>query len=175
MLGGSQYRRRAEALRILAAGHQLAVHELAAAFDGGKLADNLPRLAVTKADALTADERKRILAGIVRRNGSVSDTHHPDRERIDRAVDTNAMPQFVLEGPAAGLLTELEGLSKLATLQWYRSHGLRVTPDALQPVAGMAESSSFARVMQTRADYFGSLAELPQRPRLVPQRRMRRL
>lgn len=170
LVGSSQYRSTAEALRILAAGHSLAVHELAAAFNGGKLADNLPRLAVTKAESLTADDRKQILAGIARLNGSVFDTHPPDRERIERAVAANATPQFVLEGPAAGLLTEIEGLSRLATLQWYRSHGLQVTPDALQPVAGIeADSNNLARVIQTRADYFGALAELPQRLRLLPQ------
>jgi len=170
LVGSTQYRSTAEALRILASGHHLAVQELVAAFDGGKLADNLPRLAATKAASLTADDRKRILAGVERLNGSVFDTHPPDRARIERAVDADAEPQFVLEGPAVGLLTEIDRLSRLATVQWYRSHGLNVAPAALQPVAGTeAESNTFARVIQMRTDYFGGLVNLPQRARLVPQ------
>jgi Zn-dependent protease with chaperone function len=170
LIGSAQYRRTAEELRILSAGRYLAVQELAAAFDGGKLADNLPRLAMTKAASLTADDRKRILAGVARVNGTVFDSHPPDRARLERAVAANAAPQFVLEGPAARLLTEIERLSRLATLQWYRSYGIQVSPDALQPVAGVeAESNNFARVLQTRVEYFGALADLPQRPRLLPQ------
>jgi hypothetical protein len=125
---------------------------------------------MTKAASLTADDRKRIIAGVARVNGTVFDTHPPDRARIERAVAANAAPQFALEGPAARLLTDAERLSRLATLQWYRSYGIQASPDALQPVAGVeAESNNFARVLQTRAEYFGALADLPQRPRLLPQ------
>jgi Zn-dependent protease with chaperone function len=176
LTGSAQYRHTAESLRILSAGHYLAVQELAAAFDSRKLADNLPRFAVARADALSVAERQRVIGGIARVNGSVYDTHPPDRVRIDRAMAIAAPPRFVHDGPAARLLSDIERSSRLATLQWYRSCGIDVKLDDLQHMAGIeADTNKLASAGKTRATYLGVLADLPQRPRLMPQARLREI
>ncbi len=162
LLGSGQYAKTAERLRILATARQVALNDLDIALDTGKKVDNLPRLVAMRAEAFSAAELDRIRASIEDVNTSVFDTHPTDRERIDRAVDADMEPCFEFDGPATGLVRELERLSKLATLQWYRSYDIDATPDDLLPVDAFdSETDNLKRAEEANRKYFGELEGLP--------------
>ena len=162
LLGSEQYAKTAERLRVLAAGHQVALNDLDIALDTGKKVDNLPRLAALRAESFSDAELDKIRASIEEVNTSVFDSHPTDRERIDRAEDADIEPCFEFEGPATGLIRELARLSKLTTLQWYRSFDIEVEPDELLPVDAFdSETDNLKRADEANRRYFGELAELP--------------
>lgn len=162
LLGSRQYPKTAERLRILAAARQVALNDLDIALDTGKKVDNLPRLVAMRAASFSDAELDRVRASIDDVNTSVFDTHPTDRERIDRAEAADMEPCFDYEGPATGLVRELERLSKLATLQWYRSYDIEATPDDLLPVESFdSETDNLKRADEANRRYFGELAELP--------------
>lgn len=170
LLGSARYGETAENVRILAVGHELAVRDLSAALDGDKKVDNLPRLAAIKTAKLSESDRKRIVDSIEEVNTSVFDTHPTDRARLRKALEADLPPQFTLDGPAEKLLCEIDRLSQLATLQWYRSHGIDIVPSEMTPLADIeADVDAFDKAKQFREHFFGAIERLPQKFRLPPQ------
>ncbi len=145
LVGSDAYQKTAEAMRMLAAGHQVAVTDLSLAFDSDKKIDDLPRLAAMKAAAFSDKDRRSIMAQVEEVNTSVFDTHPCDKERIRKAVEANAEPRFVHNGPAEKLLRERDRLSKLVTLQWYRSFGIDVSPGDLLPLSEFASETELLK------------------------------
>ena len=163
LVGSSAYEKTAERMRMLGAGHQVAVADLSLAFDSDKKVDNLPKLAVLKTSRFTDRERKEIMSYVEETNTSVFDTHPSDKERIRKAMKANAEASFSHTGPAEKLLREPDRLGKLVTLQWYRSLGIHVTPDDLTPLEEFASETDLLKTAdQSMRAYFGDLAITPQ-------------
>ncbi len=163
LVGSSAYEKTAEGMRMLGAGHQIAVADLSLAFDSDKKVDNLPKLAALKASRFTDRERKEIMSYVEETNTSVFDTHPSDKERIRKAMEANAEANFSHTGPAEKLLREPDRLGKLVTLQWYRSLGIHVTPDDLMPLEEFASETDLLKTAdQSMRAYFGDLAITPQ-------------
>ena len=170
LTGSESYERTAVAMRTLGAGHQLALEDLSLAFDSDKKVDNLPRLAAMKAASFTEQQRREIMAQIEEVNRSVFDTHPSDQARIRKAIDADMPARFVHTGPAEKLLREPDRLSRLVTLQWYRSLGVEVSPDDLVPLAQFASETELLQEAESSIrEYFGDLDRVPQhRPLLTP-------
>lgn len=163
LLGSEQYPRTAEALRLLMAGHHVAMQDLGIALDGDKLVDNLPKLAVMKSQRFSEMDKHKIMTGFDEINTSVFDTHPTDKERIRKAAEASLPAQFELEGPAENLLMEVERLAKLATLQWYRSVGVDAAPDDLTSLDDFdSETDHLEQAEKSSTKFFGSLERLPQ-------------
>jgi hypothetical protein len=161
LVGSEQYERTAKDMRVLGTAQSRVLDEIGGALSAGTMVDNLPCMFARRAHLFTDQDRKRILAGIEEVNTSIFDTHPADQERIRAAHQANARPQFEFEGSAQGLLRELERLSKVATLQWYRSLGLDVQPGDLVPVASVeAEVQLLERATRADEEYFNGLADL---------------
>lgn len=162
LVGSKQYAHSAVCLRVLASAYQDALGDLDLALDSNKKVDNLPRMVALRAERYSDEERERIAASIEDVNTSVFDTHPTDRERIDRAEDAEMEPCFNFDGPASGLVRELERLSKSATLQWYRSMGFETTPDELIPLDEFeSESENLRRAESANQAFFGELVDFP--------------
>ena len=170
LIGSKDYENTAATLRVLGAGYQVAVSDLDLAFDSDKLVDNLPKLVALKTSKFSKMDRQRIAASIDEINTSAFDTHPADKERIRKAEEADLAARFVLPGPASKLLRDLERISKLATLQWYRSFGFSVAPNDLIPLDEFAsETESLERAAKARSEYFGTLDEVPEHlPLLKP-------
>jgi Zn-dependent protease with chaperone function len=163
LVGSSAYETTATAMRILSAGHQVAVNDVSLAFDSDKKVDNLPKLAALKAAKFTDKDRQAIMADVEEVNTSIFDTHPSDQARIRKAVEADAQARFVHTGPAEKLLREPDRLSKLVTLQWYRSFGIDVSPDELTPLEEFASETDLLNAAgQSIRDYFGDLNMAPQ-------------
>jgi len=66
------------------------------------------------------------------------------------------------EGPATGLVRDLDKLSKLATLEWYRAHVIDVAADDLVPLEAFeSEAENVRRATDSNHRYFGELSDLP--------------
>ena len=170
LLGSAEYRNTAETLRILNAGHQLAAQDVYLALNNDKWVDNLPKLAELKRGKLSEKQRIEIVASIGEVNKSMFDSHPTDQARIRKAVDAEAVPHFKHSGPARGLLCDIERLSRLATLQWYRSVGVDVKPADLTPLSEFeSESDNLEQASRANANYFKVLDELPQHLPLLEQ------
>jgi len=163
LVGSAAYEKTAEGMRMLGAGHQVAVADLSLAFDSDKKVDNLPRLAALKASRFTDRERMEIMSYVEETNSSVFDTHPSDKERIRKAMEANTEASFSHTGPAEKLLREPDRLGKLVTLQWYRSLGIHVTSDDLTPLEEFASETDLLKTAdQSMHAYFGDLTMAPQ-------------
>jgi len=163
LVGSAAYENTAASLRLLIAGHQQGMNDLFMALDGDKLTDNLPKLAANNAARFSAADRQEIMTSFDEINTSVFDTHPTDHARIRKALEADVPAQFEHTGPAARLLREPERLSKLATLQWYRSIGVDANPDDLQPLDEFDSGSDLLkRAELSIMEYCGDLDRLPQ-------------
>ncbi len=161
LVGSEHYEHTAKAMRLLGAAQARVLDEIGGALAAGTMADNLPCMFARRAAQFTDQDCKRILAGIEEMNTSVFDTHPADQERIRAARQANAASRFDFEGSAQGLLRELERLSKVTTLQWYRALGFDVQPSDLVPVASVeAEVQQLERATQAAEEYFDGLTDL---------------
>jgi len=154
LLGSTQYRKTAIQLRVLSQGSFFARNELEQALANGKYADNLPKLIADKAASFTKQDINRIAAGIDDVNRNIFDSHPADNARIKRAFESNLEPKFNHTGSAQNLIKELERLSKLSTLQWYRFMGIDVSPDDLTSLGSIQDTiGSQKRLNASKLNY----------------------
>ncbi|MDJ0910638.1 MAG: M48 family metalloprotease [Woeseiaceae bacterium] len=162
LLGSDRYEKTAERITLLGAAYQVTLSDLDMAMDAGRKVNNLPRMVALRADGFSADEIKRITASIEEVNTSIFDTHPTDQERIRQARDAGMRAKFELQGSARGLLRDLERLSQVATLQWYRSFGIAATADELLPIEEFeSETDALTHASESIEKYFGVLGDYP--------------
>ncbi len=162
LLGSEQYERIAKRARVLDAAYQATIADLDIALDAGKKVDNLPRMVALRADGFSEEDVEKIYAGIEDVNESIWDTHPADKERIRAARESGLEPKFDFKGSARGLLREIDRLSQMATLQWYRSFGIPTSADDLLPIEAFeSETDALTRASESIENYFGSLGDYP--------------
>jgi len=158
LVGSAAYAKTALAMRTLGAGHHMAVADVSMAFDSDRKIENLPRLAAQISANFSDQERQAIMAEVDEVNASVFDTHPSDKARIRKAKEMNMPAHFVHTGPAVKLLREPDRLSRLVTLQWYRSFGVDVGPDDLIPFESFASESGLLKdADESIREYLGEL------------------
>ena len=160
LVGSAAFESTSINMRRLVAGHQDAMQDVLLALDGDSKVDNLPKLATMKAERLTQEQLNKIRADVDLVDTNTFDTHPPDRDRIRRAQEADLPAQFVHTGPAERLLREPERLSKLVTLQWYRSIGIDLTPKDMTPLAKFtSESDLLDSADSALKNYFGDTVQ----------------
>lgn len=158
LVGSNAYEKTANAMRTLGAGHQMAVADVSMAFDSDRKVDNLPKLAAQKSANFTDKEQQAMMADIDEVNSSMFDTHPSDKARIRKAKEMDMPARFVHTGPASKLLREPDRLSRLVTLQWYRSFGVDVGPDDLIPLESFASETGLLKdADDSISEYLGEL------------------
>lgn len=162
LLGSGRYEKTAERIAVLGAAYEVTLTDLDMALDAGRKVNNLPRMVALRADGFSSEEIERITADIEEVNTSIFDTHPTDRERIRQARDADVEAKFEFDGSARGLLRELERLSRIATLQWYRSFGIAASADELLPIEAFeSETDALTHASESIQKYFGLLGEFP--------------
>lgn len=162
LVGSEQYARTKESFALIAALRQAAVGDLESALDAGRMVDNLPRMIAERAERLDASERARLLDAGDEEHADRRGSSPPRRQSVRRTAEPEAEAALHFEGPASGLVRDLDRLSKLATLEWYRAQVIDVAPDDLLPLEAFeSEAESQRRATDSNHRYFGELSDLP--------------
>ena len=171
LLGSDGYENAVQRVRVLAAAYEATLSDLNIALDGGKKVDNLPRMTALRADGFTDEEVERIKASIQEANTSIWDTHPSSKERIRAARMAVMKPKFDFKGSSRGLLREIDRLSQMATLQWYRSFGIQTSADELLPIEAFeSETDALTHASESIEQYFGALGDYPLHLDLPPEK-----
>jgi predicted Zn finger-like uncharacterized protein len=135
MVGSETFEQTSLRMRELGLAWSAAQNELVSSWRDRRLPDDLPRLVLVEASKIPEPLREILKSASENGKTGLFDTHPCDRERIAKAYDEDTDGIFHLEGPATDLFRDFDGLSRLATFEYYRSLlGREVTKDQLYPI-----------------------------------------
>lgn len=173
LAGGATFEATMRRLAELSAAHRMAIDDLSASWDEGRLADDLPALIVADADRMPESLRESVRRHAAESTTGLWNTHPAPRDRVAGARREDSPGVFRDAGaaalPAGALFRDFPGLCRAVTAAYYREVlGPSFNPDALRPVAELVARRAGAQEAEaTLGRYFlGVLC--PLRPLPLP-------
>ncbi len=138
--GSRAFEETAKRLPVLELARQKAFAELGDAWAEKRLGDDLAELVVAELMTIPPKDQDEFLKEHLKGKGSLWDTHPPDTRRIEAAKAAKRDGIFTIDAPASAVFADFHGLSKAASLTFYREQlEDEVTPANLVPTAALLE------------------------------------
>jgi Zn-dependent protease with chaperone function len=135
LVGSGAFESTMRQIQLLDVASQAAFADLRNFYRDGRLADDLPRLIVWRAEQLPEEGRKALDKGLAEAKTGAFDTHPAPMDRIVAAKREDADGVYRPEGPASALLADFVAQSKATTLEYYRGlFGNELAKVQLRPV-----------------------------------------
>ncbi|QDV38290.1 M48 family metallopeptidase [Tautonia plasticadhaerens] len=169
MVGSDVFESTCRRLAVLGLASRGAHADLATCWTENRLADDLTRLVLANVAQIPDEVRTALMGAVDSRRTGLFDTHPSDTDRIANARLEGPDGLFGLDGPATDLFRDFDGLSRAATLNYYRQAlGQAVRPEALTPVSEIVRDQEAVAEGHLGLDRFYLAAFEPSRPLPLP-------